>query len=142
MSIQERQEELIEEFSMFDDWMDKYEYLISLGKELPLIDEEKKVDENLIRGCQSKVWLDAEMKNGKLIYKADSNAIITKGIIALMVRVLSNAEPREILESELFFIDEIGLKEHLSPNRSNGLLSMLKQMKLYALVFQKQNSQK
>lgn len=142
MSIQERQEELIEEFSMFDDWMDKYEYLISLGKELPLIDEEKKVDENLIRGCQSKVWLDAEMKNGKLIYKADSDAIITKGIIALMVRVLSNAEPREILESELFFIDEIGLKEHLSPNRSNGLLSMLKQMKLYALVFQKQNSQK
>src|SRR5690606_36419173 len=138
MEIDQRQEELIEEFSMFEDWMDKYEYLISLGKELPLIDEQYKTEGNLISGCQSRVWLNAEMINGKVVFTADSDAIITKGIIALMVRVLSNLSPSEILESDLYFIDKIGLKEHLSPTRSNGLLSMVKQMKMYALVFQKQ----
>lgn len=142
MSIDHRQEEVIEEFGMFDDWMDKYEHLINLGKELPLIEESEKKEENLIAGCQSRVWLNAEMNDGKIVYTADSDAIITKGIIALMIRVLSNSEPSEILESDLYFIDKIGLKEHLSPTRSNGLLSMVKQMKMYALVFQKQKEKK
>ena len=138
MSINERQDEVIEEFAMFDDWMDKYEYLISLGKELPLIADEKKVDENLIKGCQSRVWLDAQLEDGMIKYTADSDAIITKGIISLMVRVLSDSSPKEIAETELYFIDQVGLKEHLSPTRSNGLVSMVKQMKLYALAFQTQ----
>lgn len=135
-SIKERQEEVVEEFSMFEDWMDKYEYLISLGKELPLIDEEKKVEENIIKGCQSRVWLDAELKEGKIYFTADSDAIITKGIIALMIRVLSESSPKEIAEAELQFVDEIGLKEHLSPTRSNGLVSMIKKMKTYGIAFQ------
>ncbi|MEQ8908373.1 MAG: SufE family protein [Vicingaceae bacterium] len=135
-SIAERQEEVVEEFSMFDDWMDKYEYLISLGKELPLIDDEKKVEENIIKGCQSRVWLDAELKDGKIHFTADSDAIITKGIIALMIRVLSESSPKEIAESQLHFVDEIGLKEHLSPTRSNGLVSMIKKMKTYGIAFQ------
>lgn len=138
MSINERQEEVISEFSMFDDWMDKYDHLIGIGKDLPLISEDKKVEQNLIVGCQSQVWLDAEMQDGKVIYRADSDAIITKGIIALMVRVLSNSTPKEIIDTDLYFIDEIGLKEHLSPTRSNGLVSMVKQMQVYALVFQAQ----
>lgn len=136
MSIKERQEEVIEEFEMFDDWMDKYEYLISLGKELPLIDDSKKVDDNLIKGCQSRVWLDAQMKDNHVHFTADSDAIITKGIISLMIRVLDDAEPKEIVNSDLYFVDKIGLKEHLSPTRSNGLVSMLKQMKMYALAYQ------
>lgn len=138
MSIKERQEEVIEEFTLFEDWMDKYEHLISLGKELPLIDEYKKVEENIIKGCQSRVWLAAELKDGKVLFTADSDAIITKGIISLMIRVLNQSSPEEILESELYFIDQIGLKEHLSPTRSNGLVSMIKQMKMYALAFQTQ----
>jgi cysteine desulfuration protein SufE len=138
MSIKERQEEVIEEFSLFDDWMDKYEHLISLGKELPLIEEDKKLDKNLIKGCQSRVWLDAQLQDGKVFYYADSDAIITKGIIGLMIRVLNGQNPKEIAEEELYFIDQIGLKEHLSPTRSNGLVSMVKQMKMYALAFQTQ----
>ena len=138
MSIKERQEEVIEEFSMFDDWMDKYEYLISLGKELPLIDQSKKVEENLIKGCQSRVWLAADLENGKIKFTADSDAIITKGIISLMIRVLTDKAPKDIANADLFFIDEVGLKEHLSPTRSNGLVSMVKQMKIYALAYQTQ----
>jgi len=138
MGIQERQDEVIEEFSLFEDWMDKYEYLISLGKELPLIDEDKKVAENLIKGCQSRVWLDARLEDGKINFSADSDAIITKGIIALMIRVLTNSSPKEIADADLYFIDKVGLKEHLSPTRSNGLVSMVKQMKIYALAYQTQ----
>ncbi|WP_262249057.1 SufE family protein [Parapedobacter soli] len=132
MSINEIQNELIEDFSFFEDWMAKYEYIIQLGKDLPLIDEQYKRDEYLIKGCQSKVWLHAEHRDGKVIFTADSDAIITKGLVALMVSVLSNHAPQEIVESELYFIDQIGLQEHLSPTRANGLLSMVKQMKLYA----------
>lgn len=135
MTIKERQDEVIEEFEMFDDWMDKYEYLISLGKELPLIDEDKKVEENIIKGCQSRVWLAAELDQGNIQFTADSDAIITKGIISLMIRVLTDATPKEIIDSELYFIDKVGLKEHLSPTRSNGLVSMVKQMKMYAIAF-------
>jgi len=138
MSIKERQEEVIEEFAMFDDWMDKYEYLISLGKELPLIDESKKVEENIIKGCQSRVWLAADLEDGKIEFTADSDAIITKGIISLMIRVLTDNSPKEIANADLFFIDKVGLKEHLSPTRSNGLVSMVKQMKMYALAYQTQ----
>lgn len=138
MSIKQRQDEVIDEFAMFDDWMDKYEYIISLGKELPLIEEDNKVDKNIIKGCQSRVWLDAQMQEGKVRFKADSDAIITKGIISLMIRVLDNSSPDEIVNEELYFIDQIGLKEHLSPTRSNGLVSMVKQMKMYALAFQTQ----
>ena len=135
--ISERQEEVIDEFSMFEDWMDKYEYIISLGKELPLIEEDKKIEENIIKGCQSRVWLDAQLKeDGKLYFTADSDAIITKGIIALMIRVLSESTPKEIAESDLYFVDQIGLKEHLSPTRSNGLVSMIKKMKLCGIAFQ------
>ncbi|MAY83147.1 MAG: Fe-S metabolism protein SufE [Flavobacteriales bacterium] len=138
MSIKERQNEVIDEFAMFDDWMDKYEYIISLGKELPLIDEGKKVEKNIIKGCQSRVWLDAQLIDGKVRFTADSDAIITKGIISLMIRVLDDSSPEEIVNEDLYFIDEIGLKEHLSPTRSNGLVSMVKQMKMYALAFQTQ----
>jgi cysteine desulfuration protein SufE len=135
MTIKEIEENIIDEFSMFDDWMQKYEHIIELGKELPLIDEKFKTDDYIIKGCQSKVWLNAEMKDGKVIYSADSDAIITKGIISLLLHVFNNQTPQEIISAELTFIDEIGLKEHLSPTRSNGLLSMVKQIKTYALAF-------
>ena len=136
MTIQETQQEIVEEFALFDEWMDKYEYIIELGKDLPLIDEQYKTDENLIKGCQSKVWLHAELKNGKIIFTADSDAIITKGIVGLVIRVFSNHTPQEIIDADLFFIDQIGLQEHLSPTRSNGLLAMLKQIRMYAIAFQ------
>lgn len=136
MTIKEVQEEIVEEFSMFDEWMDKYEHIIELGKELPLIDEKYKTEENLIKGCQSRVWLHADLIDGNVIFTADSDAIITKGIIGLVIRVFSGHTPKEIAETELFFIDQIGLQEHLSPTRSNGLLSMLKQIKMYAIAFQ------
>ncbi len=133
--LKERSEQIAEEFSMFSDWMEKYEYIIELGKDLPLIDPALKTDERIIKGCQSQVWLDAKFDGGKVHFTADSDAIITKGIISLLVRVLSDATPQEILEADLKFIDDIGLKEHLSPTRSNGLLSMIKQMKTYALAY-------
>jgi cysteine desulfuration protein SufE len=136
MTIKEIQEEIIDEFGMFEDWMQRYEYIIEMGKSLPLIQEENKTDDNLIRGCQSKVWLQSDYKDGKLDFTADSDAILTKGIIALLLRVYSNQKPKDILDSEPYFIDEIGLKEHLSPTRANGLTSMVKQLKLYALAFQ------
>lgn len=136
MSIKEIQEEIIEEFDMFDDWMQKYDYLIELSKDIPLISEEYRLNENLIKGCQSKVWLHAREIDGKVIYTADSDAIITKGIAALLIRVLSEQKAEDILENEMYFIDAIGLKEHLSMTRSNGLVSMIKQMKFYALAFQ------
>ena len=136
MSIKEIQEEIIEEFAMFDDWMQKYDYLIELSKDIPLISEEYRLNENLIKGCQSKVWLHATEIDGKVIYTADSDAIITKGIAALLIRVLSEQIAEDILENEMYFIDAIGLKEHLSMTRSNGLVSMIKQMKFYALAFQ------
>ena len=136
MTIKEIQEEIIEEFSMFEDWMERYEYIIELGKSLPLINETFKVDENLIMGCQSKVWLHSEIKEDTIQFTADSDAILTKGIVALLLRVFNNQKPMDILEAELYFVDEIGLKEHLSPTRANGLVSMIKQIKLYALAFQ------
>ena len=136
MSIKEIQEEIIEEFAMFDDWMQKYDYLIELSKDIPLISKEYRLNENLIKGCQSKVWLHARQIDGKVIYTADSDAIITKGIAALLIRVLSEQIAEDILENEMYFIDAIGLKEHLSMTRSNGLVSMIKQMKFYALAFQ------
>jgi len=136
MTINEIQDELIADFSFFDDWMAKYEYIIQLAKDLPLIDEHYKKDEYLIKGCQSKVWLHADYRDGKVIFTADSDAIITKGLVGLMVRVLSNHSPAEIADSDLYFVDQIGLKEHLSPTRANGLVSMIKQMKLYALALQ------
>ena len=135
MKINEIQDEIIEEFSLFDDWMDKYQYLIDLSKNLPVIDESYKKEDNLIKGCQSQVWLFAELKDGKVIFTADSDAIITKGIISLLIRVLSNQTPDDILQCDLHFIEKIGLKENLSPTRSNGLLAMIKQMKIYALAF-------
>jgi cysteine desulfuration protein SufE len=135
MIISEIENQVIAEFSMFEDWMDKYNFLIELGKSLPLIDEKYKTDQYIISGCQSKVWLHAAFQNGRVIFTADSDAIITKGIINLLIRVLSNHTPDEILSSDMDFIDRIGLKEHLSPTRSNGLTSMIKQMKLYALAF-------
>jgi cysteine desulfuration protein SufE len=138
MSIATLQDELIEEFSLFDDWMDKYEHLIELGKSLPLIDPALKADDKLIQGCQSKVWLHAELKDQHVVFTADSDAIITKGIIAVLIRVFSDQTPEDILNADMKFIDEIGLKEHLSPTRANGLVSMIKQMKLYALAFQAQ----
>ncbi len=138
MTIEEIQENLIDEFSIFEDWMQRYEYMIDLGKSLPLIEENLKNDDKLIKGCQSKVWLNSEMKDGKIIFTADSDAIITKGIIAVLVRVFSNQKPQAILDANTDFIDEIGLKEHLSPTRANGLVSMIKQMKMYALAYQTQ----
>lgn len=136
MTIETIQEELIDEFSMFDDWMQRYEYMIELGKSLPLIDETYKTDDKLIKGCQSRVWLHSELKDGKIIFTADSDAIITKGIVAILVRVFSNQTPKDILDANTDFIDEIGLKEHLSPTRANGLVSMVKQMKLDAMAYQ------
>jgi cysteine desulfuration protein SufE len=138
MNIKEIQDELIDEFSMFDDWMERYEYMIELGKSLPLISEEQKTDDLLIKGCQSKVWLHAELDNDIIMYTAESDAIITKGIIAVLLRVFSNQKPEDILNANTDFIDEIGLKEHLSPTRANGLVSMIKKLKLYALAFQTQ----
>ena len=135
MSINELQDEVIAEFSDFDDWMDRYQMLIDLGNELPPLDEKYKTEQNLIEGCQSRVWLQADMKDGEIIFQADSDALIVKGIIALLIRVLSNHTPGEILNADLYFIDKIGLKDHLSPTRSNGLLSMIKQMRMYALAF-------
>ena len=137
----ETQEEIFEEFSLFDDWMSKYEYIIELGKHLPLIDAQYKTEEFKIKGCQSQVWLTAELKDGKLYYKADSDAVITKGIIALLIRVLSGHTPEEILKSELDFIDKIGMHEHLSPNRSNGLKAMINYMKNYAKIYAGQSVQ-
>lgn len=134
MNLVQRQEEIIEEFDFLTDWMEKYEHIIELGKNLPLIDPQYKTPENIIKGCQSQVWLHAELKDGKIYFTADSDAIITKGMIALMIRVLSGLTPDEIINADLYFIDKIGLKEHLSPTRSNGLLSMIKQMKLYAIA--------
>lgn len=135
-SIQERTTDIVDEFDMFEDWMDKYDHIISLGKELPLIDEQYKVDDNLIKGCQSRVWLHADYDGQNVTFTADSDAIITKGIIALMVRVLSGQSPEAIVNADLSFVDEIGLKDHLSPTRANGLVSMIKQMKFYALAYQ------
>ncbi len=136
MNITDIQNEIVDEFSMFDDWMQRYEYIIELGKSLPLIDEQYKTDDNTIKGCQSKVWVHADEQDGKVIFTADSDAILTKGIIAILIRAFSNHSPQEILEANTDFIDEIGLKEHLSPTRANGLVSMIKQIKLYALAFQ------
>ena len=141
MIIKEIQEEIIDEFSMFDDWMERYEYIIEIGKSLPIINAQHKTDDNLIKGCQSKVWLHANSENNNLIFTADSDAILTKGIIALLLRVYSNQTPKDILDSEPFFIDKIGLKEHLSPTRANGLVSMVKQLKLYALAFHVKKNQ-
>lgn len=129
------QEEIIEEFSIFDDWLDKYDYLISLSEQLPAITPEHRTEQFLISGCQSRVWVDARFEEGKVYYSADSDAIITKGIIALLIRVLNGRTPQEILDTELYFIPQIGLEANLSPTRANGLLSMIKQMRLYALAF-------
>ncbi len=136
MTIKEIQEEIIDEFALFDDWMDRYQHLIDLGKELPLIQTVLKVDENLIKGCQSKVWLHSHLENDLLCFTADSDAILTKGIVGLLLRVFSNQKPQDILEATTSFLDEIGLKEHLSPTRANGLVSMIKQIKLYAMAQQ------
>ncbi|MFP4367363.1 MAG: SufE family protein, partial [Bacteroidales bacterium] len=136
------QDEIIEEFEIFDDWLDKYNYLIELSKSLPVIDEKHKTPQHLIEGCQSKVWLKADMVDGKVVFTADSDALITKGIVALLIRVMSGREPGEIIHTDLYFIDRIGLKENLSPTRSNGLVSMIKQMKLYALAYQAKSKQK
>jgi len=133
MSLDKKQEEIIDEFAIFDDWMEKYEYIIDLGKDLPKIAEEKKTKDRIIEGCQSQVWLDASFENGKMHFTADSDAIITKGIIGLLIRVLDDETPEDIVKTELYFIDRIGLHEHLSPTRSNGLLSMVKKMKISAL---------
>jgi cysteine desulfuration protein SufE len=135
MTIQETQENIIKEFEVFEDWLDKYDYLISLSNDLPMIDPKYRTNEYMINGCQSKVWLNADLKDGKIIFTADSDAIITKGIISLLIRVLSNRDPEEVMNSDLYFIDKIGLRENLSPTRANGLLAMIKKMKLYALAF-------
>jgi cysteine desulfuration protein SufE len=139
MKIKDIQEEIVGEFSMFDDWMERYEYIIELGKNLPLIKEEFKTENNLIKGCQSKVWLQGEKKDDKIVFTADSDAILTKGIIAILIRTFSNQKASDILEADMGFIDEIGLKEHLSPTRANGLVSMIKNIKMYALAFNTQN---
>ncbi len=140
MTIEEIQKEIIEDFDLFEDWMQRYEFIIDTGKSLTLISDQNKSDDNLIKGCQSKVWIHADYENGKLIFSADSDAILTKGIISLLLRVYSQQTPKAILEADPFFIDEIGLKEHLSPTRANGLLSMVKQIKLLALAYQTKNS--
>jgi len=136
MTINEEQDRIIEDFEFFGDWDDKYEYIIQLGKDLPKIDEQYKRDENLIKGCQSRVWLHAEYKDGTVYFTADSDALITKGLVSLMISVLSGHTPKEIADADIYFIDKIGLRSHLSPTRSNGLLSMLKQMKMYAVAYQ------
>jgi cysteine desulfuration protein SufE len=140
MNIPDIQQEIVDEFDFFDDWTERYEYIINLGKELPLIDEQYKTDDNLIKGCQSRVWLHADKdENGNVAFTADSDAILTKGIIALMIRVFSGQSPKDILEADTEFIEKIGLKEHLSPTRANGLVSMIKQIKFYALALQGNN---
>lgn len=136
MAIKKIQEEIVEEFAVFEDWLDKYNYLIELSEDLPVLDPKFKTNEHLINGCQSKVWLKADLEDGKMKFTADSDAIITKGIVSLLIRVLSGFEPKEIMDADLFFIDGIGLRENLSPTRSNGLLAMVKKMKLYALAYQ------
>jgi len=139
MKIKEIQDEIVDEFSMFDDWMERYEYIIELGKKLPLIKEEYKTENNIIKGCQSKVWLQGEQTDDKIVFTADSDAILTKGIIAILIRTFSNQKASDILEADMNFIDEIGLKEHLSPTRANGLVSMIKNIKMYALAFNAKN---
>ncbi len=136
MTINEIQDAIVEEFSLFDEWLDKYDYLIELSRELPPIDPAHRTDQYVIKGCQSRVWVDAELREGRVYYTADSDAIITKGIIALLIRVLNGHPPQAILDADLYFIDRIGLRENLSPTRANGLLSMIKQMKLFALAYQ------
>jgi cysteine desulfuration protein SufE len=140
MTISEIQEEIIDEFNLFDDWMERYEYLIELGKSLPLIDDQYKIEENIIKGCQSKVWLYSKMNDSKICFTADSDAILTKGLVALLLRVFTNQTPKDILAADTIFIDKIGLREHLSPTRANGLVSMLKQIKLYAIAQQANTS--
>ncbi|MBC7606756.1 MAG: SufE family protein [Burkholderiales bacterium] len=139
MTIKEIQEEIIEEFAMFDDWDERFQYVIDLGKGLPLIEQRFKTEDNTIKGCQSKVWLHGQITQDRVIFTADSDAIITKGIIAILIRTFSNQKPSEILEADTKFIDEIGLKDQLSPTRANGLVSMIKQIKMYALAFNSQN---
>lgn len=139
MKIKEIQNEIVYEFSMFDDWMQRYEYIIELGKSLPLIDEQYKTDENIIKGCQSKVWLQGEQSENKILFTADSDAILTKGIIAILIRTFSGQSAEDILVADTNFIEEIGLREHLSPTRANGLVSMIKQIKMYALAFDSKN---
>ena len=135
MSIQELEQQIIDEFANFDEWLDKYSYLIELGRDCPVIDESQKTESNLIKGCQSRVWLSCEYRDGRLYVRADSDAVITKGIITLLIRVLDGQTPQNIIDAPLTFIDAIGLKEHLSPTRSNGLTSMVKQMRMYALAY-------
>jgi len=142
MTIEETQTQIVEEFSGFEDWMDKYAYLIEIGNEMTPIDVKYKIDSNLIRGCQSRVWLHQEFSEGRITFEAESDALIVKGLVALLLRIYSGRTPKEILESEPLFIDEIGLRQHLSPTRSNGLLSMVKQMKLYALAYEKISAKK
>lgn len=139
MTIQEIEQTIIDEFASFDEWLDKYAYIIDLGKECPVIDEKDKTESNLIKGCQSRVWLSCEYRDGLLWFRADSDAVITKGIISLLIRALNGQTPQDILAADLHFIDQIGLKEHLSPTRSNGLTSMVKQIRLYALAFSQLN---
>ncbi|SHF98417.1 Cysteine desulfuration protein SufE [Flavobacterium segetis] len=139
MKIKEIQDEIVDEFSMFDDWMERYEYIIELGKKLPIIKEEYKTDNNIIKGCQSKVWLQGEQNDDTVVFTADSDAILTKGIIAILIRTFSNQKAADILQADMDFIDEIGLKEHLSPTRANGLVSMIKNIKMYALAFDSKN---
>lgn len=139
MTIKDIQNEIVNEFSMFDDWMERYEYIIELGKSLPIIEDQYKTEYNIIKGCQSKVWVHAEEKDGKVVFTADSDAILTKGIIAILIRAFSNQTPAEILEANTDFVDEIGLKEHLSATRANGLVSMIKKIKMYALAFEARN---
>ncbi|MBN2237268.1 MAG: SufE family protein [Bacteroidales bacterium] len=136
MAIGEKEQEIIQEFLLFEDWMDKYNYLIELGQSIPIIEDKYRNESHLINGCQSRVWISAEMIDGKMILKADSDAVITKGIVYLLIRVLSGENPNDILNAELAFLNQIGLQEHLSPTRANGLTSMIKQIKLYALAFQ------
>ncbi len=139
MQIKEIQAEIVDEFSLFDDWMERYEYIIELGKKLPIIKDEFKTESNIIKGCQSKVWLQGEQKDDKIVFTADSDAILTKGIIAILIRTFSNQKASDILDAKMDFIDEIGLKEHLSATRANGLVSMIKNIKMYALAFNSQN---
>lgn len=140
MTIREIENNIIEEFSNFEEWLDKYAYLIELGKDCPIIDEHLKTEDNLIKGCQSRVWLNADYRDGKLYFSADSDAVITKGIISLLIRVFDGQSPQDISDADIQFIDAIGLKEHLSPTRSNGLASMIKQIKMYALAYSIKNS--
>lgn len=138
MKIKEIQDEIVAEFALFEDWMQRYEYMIELGKSLPIIADAYKTDDNIIKGCQSKVWVHADLENDKLLFTADSDAIITKGIIAILIRAFNDQAPKDIIEADTQFIDEIGLKEHLSATRANGLVSMIKQIKLYAIAYQTQ----